>query len=57
MFASGSAAILGGGKELLDKVADAIEDTPEKIRVEGHTDDLPIGPSLKSDGRLHLETY
>jgi chemotaxis protein MotB len=47
LFDSGSAAILPGGQKVLDKVAAALQGTSEMVRVEGHTDDVPIGPGLK----------
>ncbi|MBE0617991.1 MAG: OmpA family protein [Proteobacteria bacterium] len=47
LFDSGSAEILPGGKRVLDKVASVLKDATEMVRVEGHTDDVPIGPSLK----------
>ena len=47
-FESGSAEILESGKEALKKIADALSSHPGKvIRVEGHTDNVPIGESLK----------
>jgi len=42
LFKSGSAKILPEGMETLDKVAEALLDSNEKIRVEGHTDNVPI---------------
>jgi chemotaxis protein MotB len=47
VFKSGSADILPQGKEVLDKLADAIKDSTDTIRVEGHTDDTPISDKLK----------
>jgi chemotaxis protein MotB len=47
VFKSGSANILPQGMEVLDKLADAIKDTTDTIRVEGHTDDTPISDKLK----------
>jgi chemotaxis protein MotB len=47
LFASGSADILPQGKPVLGKVASAIASSNETIRVEGHTDDVPIGPGGK----------
>lgn len=44
LFASGSAKLGPEGKDALAKVADAFKDLNGKtIRVEGHTDDRPIG--------------
>lgn len=42
LFNSGSAKILPEGMKTLDKVAEALLDSNEKIRVEGHTDNVPI---------------
>ncbi|WP_372521745.1 OmpA family protein [Sulfuricaulis sp.] len=47
VFKSGSADILPQGAEVLDKLADAIKDSTDTIRVEGHTDDTPISDKLK----------
>ncbi len=47
LFASGDADILPGGKAVLDKVAEVLAGGTERIRVEGHTDEVPIGPTLK----------
>lgn len=47
VFKSGSADILPQGKEVLDKLAEAIKDGTDTIRVEGHTDDTPISDKLK----------
>ena len=48
VFKSGSADILPQGMEVLDKLADAIKDSTDTIRVEGHTDDTPISDKLKA---------
>jgi chemotaxis protein MotB len=48
VFKSGSANILPQGMEVLDKLADAIKDSTDTIRVEGHTDDTPISDKLKA---------
>lgn len=47
LFKSGSAEILPGGQGVLDKLAAALTQTTDMIRVEGHTDDVPIGAALK----------
>ena len=47
VFKSGSVEILPQGTEVLDKLADAIKDSTDTIRVEGHTDDTPISGKLK----------
>jgi len=42
-FASGSADLKEQGKEILKDVGDVIKTNPDlKVRVEGHTDDVPI---------------
>jgi len=48
LFRSGSADILPAGKQVLDKVANVLKETDDLIRVEGHTDNVPIGERLKS---------
>jgi chemotaxis protein MotB len=48
LFDSGSADISGGGAAVLAKVGPVLAGGKEMIRVEGHTDDLPVGPGLKS---------
>jgi len=48
VFKSGSVDILPQGTEVLDKLADAIKDSTDTIRVEGHTDDTPISGKLKA---------
>ena len=47
LFSSGSAAILPDGLGVLDKIAAVLRDTYHNIRIEGHTDDVPIGAGLK----------
>jgi chemotaxis protein MotB len=47
LFPSGSADILPAGRAVLDKVAGVLAGGAERIRVEGHTDEIPIGPRLK----------
>jgi len=45
-FASGSADLKDQGKDILKDIGDVIKNTPDlKIRVEGHTDDVPIHSS------------
>jgi chemotaxis protein MotB len=48
VFRSGSADILPQGMTALDKLAEAIKDGADVIRVEGHTDDTPISEKLKA---------
>jgi len=47
LFNSGSAKILPEGMKTLDKLAEALLDSNEKIRVEGHTDNVPIKESSR----------
>ncbi len=47
LFKSGSAEILPTGLNVLHQIANAIRDGDDIIRIEGHTDNVPIGPSLK----------
>jgi chemotaxis protein MotB len=46
LFHSGSAEIRADGKKVLDKVARGLKGTDRLIMVEGHTDDVPIGPKI-----------
>jgi chemotaxis protein MotB len=47
LFPSGSAEIHADGKTILDKVADVLKGIDNRlIMVEGHTDDVPIGPKI-----------
>jgi chemotaxis protein MotB len=48
LFFSGSAEVDAGGQEVLQKVAQQLIDIPNPIRVEGHTDDVPISGALSS---------
>lgn len=47
LFETSSAEILPQGLAVLDTVASALVDGDETIRIEGHTDTVPIGPVLK----------
>lgn len=42
LFASGSADITAQAREILSKVGTVLGDVPNQIKVEGHTDNLPI---------------
>ena len=46
LFPSGAAALSGPGKELVDKVAEGLEQIPYQVVVAGHTDKVPIGGQL-----------
>lgn len=47
LFKSGRADILPEGKKVLDKLVAVVATTDDMIRVEGHTDTVPIGQKLK----------
>lgn len=47
IFDSGSAKIHTDGKMTLDAVAGVLKDGNEAIRVEGHTDNVPIGEKIR----------
>jgi chemotaxis protein MotB len=42
LFASGSAALRPGSQEVLQRLAALLNDLPNEIRVEGHTDNVPV---------------
>lgn len=48
MFDSGKAEIYQEAKDILKDITKEIGDVPNNVRVEGHTDNVPIGPELKS---------
>jgi chemotaxis protein MotB len=49
LFPSGQAALTPDGRRVLDKVGEALAAVDDQaIVVEGHTDDVPIGPPLRS---------
>ncbi len=49
LFASSSAILLPEGKEVLNQIAKAVITTgDQEIRVEGHTDDVPISKTLSA---------
>jgi len=48
LFDSGSAEIKKDGKKVLERVAEILKKVADKqVRVEGHTDNVPIGPRLQ----------
>lgn len=48
LFDSGKAEVKKGGEEILDKVVAILKDVQDKaIRIEGHTDNVLISPSLQ----------
>jgi chemotaxis protein MotB len=48
MFDSGTAEIYQEAKDILKDITIEIGDVPNNTRIEGHTDNVPIGPELKS---------
>jgi chemotaxis protein MotB len=48
MFDSGNAEIHEEAKYILKDLTKEIVDVPNNVRIEGHTDNVPIGPELKS---------
>jgi len=48
MFDSGRAEIYEEAKIILKDITQKIVDVPNNVRIEGHTDNVPIGPELKS---------
>ncbi len=58
LFPSGSASLRSSAKETLDKVAKVLQSkySGNKIRVEGHTDSVPIGQSDWTDN-LELSSH
>jgi chemotaxis protein MotB len=47
LFKTGRADIQPAGQAVLEKLATVLKDTDDMIRVEGHTDNVPIGAQLK----------
>jgi chemotaxis protein MotB len=53
LFASGSAQLRPSAGPVLDAVADALRGRPNEIRIEGHTDNVPINtPEFNSNWEL-----
>ena len=47
-FASGSAMLTKGGKEIIDRIWNVLDQYPDRyILIEGHTDDVPIAPKFR----------
>lgn len=46
LFPSGSAVLNEDSKQVLSKLAELIKTLPNDIRIEGHTDDIPIVSSI-----------
>ena len=48
LFPSGSDDLTNNGVETLSRISSVLEEYPNRtIAVEGHTDDIPIGPTIK----------
>lgn len=59
LFPSGQATLTPAGERVIDKVGAALARvTDRRILIEGHTDDVPIGPELRSrfDSNWELST-
>jgi chemotaxis protein MotB len=54
-FAVGSSEVSGEALEMIDRIAAAVAATPNAIRIEGHTDDVPIRTS-KHQSNWELST-
>ena len=48
LFGTGSATLGDGGRDVLDDVAPKLKDVPYQVVVAGHSDNVPIGPSLRA---------
>jgi len=46
LFASGNAILNNGSKEVLNRLAVILKELPNDIRIEGHTDNIPIHNSI-----------
>jgi chemotaxis protein MotB len=55
LFALGSATLRPQGNAVLDAIAPALKALPNKVTVEGHTDDLPISGRFPSNWELSAE--
>lgn len=42
LFKAGDAVLTAGAREIIDEIVPALSRTANKIRIEGHTDDVPI---------------
>ncbi len=48
VFESGEIAIRPEGRQTLDRISEVLKEvTDKRIKIQGHTDNVPIGPSLK----------
>ena len=55
-FESGKAEIKPEGTEVLSRIAEILKKIPEKnVRVEGHTDNVPIGPRIRDQYQTNWE--
>lgn len=56
LFDSGSAQLRPDGQAVLDELAPALNQLPEPLSVEGHTDNVPIGPGGAFPSNWELST-
>ncbi|MDD5090712.1 MAG: OmpA family protein, partial [Candidatus Wallbacteria bacterium] len=47
LFDLGNAELKPQSRKVLDRVAELLKANPRNVVIEGHTDDVPIGPSLR----------
>jgi chemotaxis protein MotB len=52
LFDSGSATLKPGGREVLARVATRLNELPDRVEVQGHTDDVPISRPFASNWEL-----
>jgi chemotaxis protein MotB len=56
LFGSGSADLSGEGTGLVDKIVGVVQKYPDRaIMIEGHTDNVPIGPNIKDKYQSNWE--
>ncbi|HEY7135154.1 MAG TPA: flagellar motor protein MotB [Acidimicrobiia bacterium] len=56
LFDSGSAQLRPDGQSVLDQLAPALNALPEPLSIEGHTDNVPIGPGGAYPSNWELST-
>lgn len=55
LFSSGSAEIVGSGKETLDNLAELIQEVDNEVIIEGYTDDVPMS-NQQNESNWELST-
>lgn len=55
LFDSGKAELIDKSKDVLNKVSEIINNTSGEIRIEGHTDNVPLNKKGKSNWELSVE--